>query len=321
MSSLVTRFAGIFHMNRKSAFQRKDILSAYGLIAPFMILLLIFNVYVFISGLQMSFSDAQGINHGSFIGLKNFKDLLYADEFKSKDFWLAVKTTFKYMFGCLATQVPVAFILAFILNSIPFFKIRGILRAAFFLPVLMNTVIVALLFRMFFNKDQGIINYILGFFGLPNSIDWLMNSEWAIPILVIVSFWQWTGFHMVYFLSQLQTIDTSIYEAAKIDGASPVVVLFRITLPLMRPAVTFVMVTSAIGCLQMFDLVFMLFPNAQYGPGGVAKTLVAFIYDQGFSQQFLTGFAAAIGWLTFLIIMVVSLFQLKMLGVGKHDEV
>jgi len=99
------------------------------------------------------------------------------------------------------------------------------------------------------------------------------------------------------------------------------VVLFRITLPLMRPAVTFVMVTSAIGCLQMFDLVFMLFPNAQYGPGGVAKTLVAFIYDQGFSQQFLTGIATAVGWLTFIIIMIVSLIQLKVLGVGKHDEV
>lgn len=306
--------------NRRSPLMRKDALSGYALIAPFMLLLIIFNLYVFVSGFHMSLTDAQGVNEGANIGLQNYKDLLYADEFKSKDFWLAVKTTFMYMFGCLATQVPVAFILAYILNHLPFVKIRGVLRAAFFLPVLMNTVVVALLFRMLFNKDQGIINYVCGMLDLPNNIDWTMSSTWAIPLLIIVSFWQWTGFHMVYFLSQLQTIDTSIYEAAKIDGASPVTVLFRITLPLMRPAITFVMVTSAIGCLQMFDLVFMLFPNAQYGPGGVAKTLVAFIYDQGFSQQFLTGLASAIGWLTFIIIMIVSLIQLRVLGVGKHDE-
>jgi ABC-type sugar transport system permease subunit len=89
----------------------------------------------------------------------------------------------------------------------------------------------------------------------------------------------------------------------------------------MRPALTFVMVTSAVGCLQMFDLVFMLFPNATYGPGGAAKTLVALIYDQGFSQQFLTGLASAIGWLTFLAIAAVSALQLRMIGLGRHGDV
>jgi ABC-type sugar transport system permease subunit len=125
---------------------------------------------------------------------------------------------------------------------------------------------------------------------------------------------------MVYFLAQLQTIDPTLYEAARMDGISPFGALLRITLPLMRPAFTFVLVTSAIGCLQMFDLVFMLYPNATYGPGGAAKTLVAFIYDQGFSQQFLTGLASAIGWLTFLIIAAVSTLQIKALGLGRHGE-
>ncbi|MBN1959794.1 MAG: sugar ABC transporter permease [Deltaproteobacteria bacterium] len=298
----------------------KDAANAYGMIAPFFILLGVFSFYVFYSGFRMSVSDAQGISAGDYIGFQNYKDLLYADEFASAEFWRAVKVTFKFMFGCLATQVPAAFLLAFVLNQIPLLRIRVILRSAFFLPVLINTVVISILFRMFFLRDTGIINHVLGLLHLPNNIDWLMNSEWALTLLVIVSFWQWTGFHMVYFLSQLQTIDPTLYEAARLDGASPVKVLFRITLPLMRPAITFVMVTSAIGCLQMFDMVFILFPNASYGPGGVAKTLVAYIYDQGFSQEFLTGFASAIGWLTFLIIMLVSLLQLKMLGLGKHDE-
>jgi ABC-type sugar transport system permease subunit len=306
--------------NRFSFGTVKEAIGAYGMIAPFFILLGVFTFYVFYKGFWMGFSDAQGLNEGEFIGLQNYKDILYADEFKSRDFWRAVKTTFKFMFGCLATQVPVAFVLAFVLNHIPLVRLRGLLRSAFFLPVLLNTVVVALLFRMFFLRDTGIINSVFGFLHLPNQTDWLGNSAWAISLLVAVSFWQWTGFHMVYFLAQLQTIDPTLYEAAKLDGASPLRVLFKLTLPLMRPAITFVMVTSAIGGLQMFDLVFVLFPNANYGPGGAAMTLVAFIYDQGFSQEFLTGYATASGWLTFLIIMIFSLFQLKLFGLGKHDE-
>lgn len=305
---------------RARARRRDDVRSAYAFIAPFMLLLVVFNLYVFVSGFRLSLTDAQGIDEGAFVGLQNYRELLWADEFRAGDFWRAVRTTFLYMFGCLATQVPVAFLLACALNALPFVRVRGILRAAFFLPVLMNTVVTALLFRMFFNRDQGIINHVLGLLGGPHDVDWLMNSDWAIPLLVIVSFWQWTGFHMVYFLAQLQTIDPSLYEAARLDGVGPAGALLRITLPLMRPAFTFVLVTSAIGCLQMFDLVFMLFPNAGYGPGGVAKTLVAYIYDQGLSQQFLTGLASAIGWLTFLIIAAVSALQLRVLGLGRHGE-
>ncbi len=305
---------------RGAARRRGEALSGYALIAPFMFLLIVFNLWVFVSGFQMSLTDAQGINTGDFIGLQNYRELLWGDPIRSAEFWRALRTTFLFMFGCLATQVPAAFVLAWVLNALPLPRIRGVLRAAFFLPVLINTVVTALLFRMFFNKDQGIINHLLAAVGLPHDVNWLMNSQWAIPLLVLVSFWQWTGFHMVYFLAQLQTIDPTLYEAARMEGIRPLQTLRYITLPLMRPAVTFVMVTSAIGCLQMFDMVFILFPNATYGPGGVAKTLVAFIYDQGFSQQFLTGLASAIGWLTFLVIAAVSALQLRLLGLGRHGE-
>jgi ABC-type sugar transport system permease subunit len=285
-----------------------------------MLLLIVFNLYVFVKGFELSLTDAQGINAGDFIGLKNYRELLFADPFRAADFWRAVRTTFLYMFGCLGTQVPVAFVLAYVLNALPLPRLRGVLRGAFFLPVLMNTVVTALLFRMFFNRDQGIINHLLAVIGLPHDVDWLMNSQWAIPLLVVVSFWQWTGFHMVYFLAQLQTVDPTLYEAARMEGIRPFQTLRYITLPLMRPAVAFVLVTSAIGALQMFDLVFMLFPNATYGPGGAAKTLVAFIYDQGFSQQFLTGLASAAGWLTFLVVALVSALELRVLGLGRHGE-
>ncbi len=297
-----------------------DAISGWGFVAPFLILLLIFQIYVFASGLKISFTDAQGINEGEWLGLQNYKDILWADPLRYPDFYRAIKVTFLYTFGCLLTQVPVAFVLAYVLNTIPLKKLRSVLRAAFFLPVLINTVVIALLFRLIFEKDTGVFNRVLGLMHLPSHTDWLRTSSLAIPLLIAVSFWQWTGFHMVYFLAQLQTIDPTLYEAAKMDGITPAGTLRHITLPLMRPAITFVMVTSAIGGLQMFDLVFMLFPNAGYGPGGVAKTLVAFIYDQGFSQEFLTGLSCAAGWLTFLIIAAFSAIQLRTFGLGKHGE-
>jgi|GEM_PF-54746 len=294
--------------------------SAWALILPFLILLIIFNIYVFARGFHMSLTDAQGVNEGTWVGVQNYKDILYANVLKYKDFWRAVKVTFLYTAGCLITQVPAAFVLAYILNTIPFFRIRAVLRAAFFLPCLINTVTIALLFRMFFNKDQGILNNVFASLGLPSQTDWLMHSQWAIPLMIAVSFWQWTGFHMVYFLAQLQTIDPTLYEAAKMDGISPSGQLRHITLPLMRPAITFVAVTSAIGGLQVFDLVFILFPNASFGPGGVAKTLVAFIFDEGWRGDQLLGLASAIGWLTFIIIAAVSALQIRFLGLGKHGE-
>lgn len=295
-------------------YNAKENLTAYLFILPVMILLLIFYFFVFFSGAVLSLTDAQGINPGSFIFLHNYKEVL-----TSHDFWLSVKISFFYMFGCLATQIPIAFILAYILNNVPD-KMKGILRASFFVPVLLNTVVTALLFRMLFNKDQGVINWVLGSLHLPNKIDWIQDSRLVIPMLVIISFWQWTGFHMVYFLANLQTINKSLYEAAKIDGASNFRVLFQIVLPLMRPAFIFVLITSAIGCMQMFDLVFMLYPNALYGPGGMAKTMVAYIYDQAFSQQFRLGYASAVGWVVFFIILCVSVFQLKILGLGKQEN-
>jgi len=293
----------------------REAFSGYSLIAPFMLLLLIFSFYTFAYGFYQSFRSSQGLNPGDFIGLANYKEVL-----TSTAFWKAVKNTFVFTAGCLVTQIPVAFVLAVILNSLPLKRVQSALRAAFFLPVLINTVVIALLFRMLFNPDQGIVNWVLELLHLPNTYNFLMDSRLTMPLLIIVSFWQWTGFHMVYFVSQLQTIDPTLYESAKIDGAGRVKTLLRITVPMMRPALTFVVVTSAIGGLQLFDLVFMLFPNASYGPGGAGMTMIAHIYDQGFSSQFRLGYAAAVGWVVFFIIFIFSLIQLKAFGFGSNDE-
>lgn len=293
----------------------KDSISAYSMISPFFVLVLLLQLYVFATGLMTSFTDAQVLDKGVFIGLKNYGEVL-----TNIEFWRAFRVTFIFAMGSIVTQIPIAFLLAYFLNFFPIPKLKAVLRSAFFLPCLINVVVIALLFRMLFNPDQGVINWVLGMIGIHENYNWLMDSNLAVPLLIIVAFWQWTGYHMVYFLAQLQTISPELYEAAKIDGASLFSQLFHITLPQLRHAFTFVIITSAIGGFQMFDLVFLLFPNAQYGPNGVARTLIAYIYDEGFSQQFRLGYSSAIGWITFIIIMLFSLFQLKFIGLGKNDE-
>jgi len=300
----------------------REAINGYVFIAPFLIGVIIFQIYVFASGFYYSFTDAQGLNPPSWIGLANYKQLIH-EILTGGEFWRAIRVTFIYELGCLATQIPVAFVLAFVLNSLPFKKLQNILRAAFFVPVLINTIIVAWLFRQLFNPDQGLINWLLGVFGYHTRIDWLQNQTLAPILLIIVSFWQWTGFHMVYFVSQLQTIDPNLYEAAKIDGATPSQILLRITLPLMRPAVAYVMVTSAVGGLLVFDVIFMLFGGSSigiFGPGNSAKALVPYIFDKAFTSEFRLGLASAAGWLTFLIIMIVNIFQMKVIGLGASRE-
>jgi multiple sugar transport system permease protein len=291
-------------------------------IMPFFVLMIIFTFCVIIMGAVMSFTSVQGFSEGDFIGLKNYADVLFKPGIMAPplpDFYFYLKNTVFYTLGCLATQVPVAFILAYILNNVPK-GLQGPLRASFFVPVLINSVVIALIFRMLFNQTQGLINWMLGLVGLPNNTNWLIDSSLCIPLLVIISFWQWMGFHMVFFLANLQTIDKTLYEAARMDGASHLRILWQIVLPAMRPAFTFVMITAAIGGLQLFDLVFMVFPNQGYGPGGVAKTLVAYIFDEAWSQKFNIGFASAIGWVVFFVIFAVSAVQLKILGLGKAEE-
>lgn len=285
-------------------------------IAPFIAILAAFHFYTYYTGVVMSFTDAQSINPGDWIGIENYVEVLTDDP----DFWAAIRHTLHYTIGCLLTQIPGALVLAVILNGISS-RFRSALRTSFYVPVLINTVVAALVFRMMFNRDTGLINWIMGQIGLPNNTNWLYDSAYSVPLMVAVAFWQWVGYHMVYLLASLQAIDPQVYEVAKLDGASPLRVLFQITIPLLRPALTFVAVTSAIGCMQVFEYPFLLFPNAGYGPGKAAMTAIPFIYRNGFSSQFRFGYAAAAGWVVFFMILAVSLLQLRFLGLsGAEDQ-
>jgi ABC-type sugar transport system permease subunit len=188
------------------------------------------------------------------------------------------------------------------------------------------------MFSQIFNPDQGTINWVLNMLGMlkinPDTkllmpVDWLHDGAYCVPMLIIVCFWQWTGFHMVYFLSQLQTIDPNLYEAARIDGASQTQIMTKITLPLMRPAVAFVMITSLIGGFLIFDIIYILFDPGigSWGTGNHAKLLMPYVYQNGFNvTPPQTGFASAAGWFVFAIIAVINIIQIRVLGLGSSRE-
>ncbi|HYD41629.1 MAG TPA: sugar ABC transporter permease [Anaeromyxobacter sp.] len=286
--------------------------------APFLALVLVFQLYVLGSGVWMSLTDATGFSDGEFVGLDNFRNLLWADPAHSGKFWRAVGTSLRYTAGCLVTLIPLAFLLATALNRLRLRWARGYLRGAFLVPVVINSVTAASLFFMYF-KPSGLIDNLLGAIGLPGQRAWLMDSDLSVPIMVLVTLWRAIGLQTIVFLAQLQTVDPALYEAAQLDGASRTRMLWHITLPLLRPAMTFAVVTTTIQSLQMFDLSYVLFP-VRYGPGGSARTIVAHIYEMAFSSSFLVGQATAAGWITFVAILLISLLQFRVLGLGRQER-
>lgn len=288
-------------------------LTPYFFVAPFLIIIGIFTVYPFFEGIRLSFLEISGFGGSEFVGLQNFRDVLQ-DEIFQKSLWHSLE----YMFASFLIQIPIAFILAVILNQAPS-KLRGILRTAFFIPVMISGAVTAILFQNLFNKEFGAINWLLGLVNLPHDIGWLIEPAYAIPVIIFAGFWMWTGFHIVYLLSNLQTIPAAIYEVARIDGASWWRLMVSVILPLMRPALTFSIITSAIGSMQLFDLPFMLFSSGDRSMNYAPSTLMTYVYDYAF-RRFHGGMAAAAGWIIFIIVMFITLIQLKLLGFGNVEN-
>lgn len=285
----------------------------YLFVFPYLIIMLTFTFYPFIEGIRLSLLDISGFSEGEFIGLQNFKDVLQ-DEIFFKSLWHTVQ----YMVFSLVIQIPIAFLVAILLNRAPKY-LRTMLRAAFFVPVIISGTVAAIIFGNLFNKDFGVVNWLFGLIGLPNNIGWTTQSQYAMPVIMIIGFWLYLGFHTIYLLSGLQTIDSSIYESAMIDGASWWRQQISITLPLMRPFLTFALITSAIGSMQLFDLPFVLFVGGGEAMNYAPSTLMTYVYIYAF-KKFFIGQAAAAGWIIFIMVMGITAIQLKLLGFNRKEN-
>ncbi|KAA5614200.1 sugar ABC transporter permease [Rhodovastum atsumiense] len=226
-------------------------------------------------------------------------------------FWQALLNSAWYVLYGLPTGLLLSFTIAYFLDKIT--RGQGLLRALYFLPYLVSTVAVAWIWRWFYQPPPiGLFNDILGLIGVPPQ-PFLRSTAQALPSITAAAVWTGLGFNVVIFLAGLRAIPSDYYEAARIDGANKWQVLRRITLPLMRPTILFVVIINSIQLLRTFDQVFNMTAEGQGGPLNATKPLVMFIYQTAF-VRFDMGYASAGTVVLFLILLAITLIQLRVLG-------
>jgi multiple sugar transport system permease protein len=300
----------------KSTLRKREMLWGYFFIGPIVIGLLIFTILPIIASLVLSFSDWDGSSQLHFIGLDNFVRM-FSDHIYLK----ALKITSFYTVVTVPSTIIFSVLIAVLLNR----KMRGrdVYRLIFFLPSVTMPVAIAVVWKWMYNGSNGLINFLLSRVGIDGP-NWITDERYILMSVMIIAVWAGIGYNMIILLSGLQGIPDSFYEAASIDGATAWHRFVHITVPLLTPAIFFVMVTSLIGAFQVFDLVFMLTPQATGGgAGGVlqdaTRTAVYSIYQNGFTW-FKIGYASAQAWVLFVIIFLITMAQMYLQKRWVHYE-
>jgi lactose/L-arabinose transport system permease protein len=270
-------------------------------VTPAALLIFIFSFYPMVQAFILSLQSGMG-NNLRFTGIRNYVRL-----FEDGTFLSSVANVFQY----LVIQVPVMLFLALVLASILNYeklKFKGFFRTLIFLPCATALVSSAMIFRSFFAPD-GIVNFFLLKTGLISSaVSWLSHPVFAKLIIILVITWRWTGYNTIFYLAGLQNIDISIYEAARIDGASPAHQFFKITLPLLKPVILLTTIMSTNGTLQLFDEVVNLTGG---GPGTSTITISQYIFDLSFKYNPQFGYASAVSYAILIMVALLSFIQMK----------
>lgn len=277
--------------------QKKDAGAAVIFLLPNAIGFLLFMVGPTVGSIIISFTNWSLLNKPSFSGFVNYVDMV-----QDPVFWKSLGNTAYYVF----VKVPINMVLSLVLATLLNREIHGrnVFRVAFFLPMVASSVSVALLWLPLFDPTIGYLNRFASWVGL-GPYPWIISPSWAMPSVVMVALWKELGYFMVIFLAGLQSIPSNYYEAARIDGANVVHEFFHITVPLISPTTFFILITSIIGSFQIFDLTTVL---TNGGPANATNTLVMYVYQAGF-KFFRMGYASAIAYVLFAIILVFTIFQ------------
>jgi len=278
---------------------RTEHITGWTFIAPALVLLGVFMLYPIIWSLWMSFQVGKGMNF-SFGGFANIVRLT-----KDPIFIRALVNTLTF----LVVQVPIMIVLALLaavaLND-PKLRFRGFFRTAIFLPCVTSLIAYSTLFKSMFATD-GIVNKMLmAVWIIQEPIHWLQDPFWAKVLIIIAITWRWTGYNMVFYLAALQNVDRSIYEAARIDGASGWDRFRYITVPMLKPVILFTTIVSTIGTLQLFDEVNNITVG---GPSDATLTLSLYIYNLTFKFMPSFGYSATVSWVIVLLVAVLSFLQ------------
>src|SRR5574344_575579 len=266
---------------------------AWVFILPAILGTLILIIIPVICSFGLSFMKWDLINNAQFVGIQN-----YIEIFKSPVFGKILINTFVYAISTSIFAVIIPLILACILNN----KIRGseFFKTAYFLPFITPMIVIAIIWQWIFDPNIGILNYVLHL-----HINWLYDTHFAMPAVIIVSVWKLIGYNMVIFLAWLSALNNFVFEAAKIDGANNFDIFRFVTVPMLSPVIFFVVVITCISSFQVFDLIYMM---TQGGPLDSTNVLVYAVYKNAF-EYFKTGEASAIAYVLFVIILILTLIQ------------
>lgn len=295
---------------RKISLEQRHNRKGYLFVMPFIVLYAIFNLFPLIYTLILSFFSWNGIGERTWVGLSNYIKLVTVDT----SFIKSLKNIFVIVLGYLPITLVLAFVIALLLYSRNL-KLRRVFQTSMFLPYVVVPVAVGMLFTMMFSWQSGTVNTLLMNLGLiKEPIDWLGSQKYAQAIVIIMQVWKTLGYVVTLFLAALSSIPQDVLDAAAIDGAKTRHSVFKIILPLLKPITTFIVITTMIDGLQIFDAVKVLFTAgnssaALGGPGHAALTPVWYLYYSAFGGSATRdlGYASAISYALFIIIAVFSL--------------
>ncbi len=264
-------------------------------------LIALMTLYPIGQSLWLSLHAGRGVvTH--FVGFGNVARLFHDPVFKQ-----ALLNTLTF----LVIQVPIMILLSLALSSClnsPRLKFRSWFRLAIFLPCVTSLVAYSILFKSMFNLDGVINSFLLFLHIIDEPIPWLADPFWAKVTIIIAITWRWTGYNMIFYLSAMQNIDKSIYEAARVEGVSPIKQFFFITVPLLKPVILFTSITSTIGTLQLFDEVMNITSG---GPANSTLTLSLYIYNLSFKFMPNFGYAATVSYVIVVFSALLALIQFK----------
>ena len=288
-------------MNKRKGLnmEQKRNLTGWAFLLPASILIFVFCFYPMVQALILSFQKGTG----SAVQPAGFAN--YARILKDATFQQCLFNTIFYFVIQVPIMLILALILAQLLNS-PDIKGKGIYRTMIFLPCATSLVSYSMIFKSLFAND-GLVNRVLSTVGIP-TVDWFQNAWAARWVIVIALIWRWTGYNMVFYLAGLQNIDYSIYEAARIDGASPIQQFIHLTIPLLKPTILLTAIMSTSGTLQLFDESVNLTAG---GPGKATMTLTHYIYNISFVETPKFNYAAALSVFILVVVAVLSAMQMK----------
>ncbi len=290
--------------------KRGEALAGYLFILPTFIGFAIFILYPLVESLRISFYEYSILGDSYYVELDNYTRLISDSRLRKTYGNTIIFTGFAVFFNA-----GIGLLLAVFLNRRMPILMRNFYRSAFFFPILIAHTYIAVIWQYLYHQDTGVINYYLEFLGV-DPIPWLSHPAWAMAAIIIMDVWKNTGFAMLVFLAGLQSIPHEYYEAAQLDGANERQLFTRITIPLLSPTIFFILVIFMIGALQVFDTIIVL---TNGGPGDATRSVVMYIYQQAF-QRLDFGYAAAVSWTLFLVIMAVTLVQFLVSRRWVHYE-